>query len=120
MKRGVSFHRAGESSGVTGVGDSLHEAVRRAYEGVEAIEFSGGHYRTDIACQGLKEDKHLAFKKLIQCSCFTRPSRERPMYIVVFGSGSGSNLEALLRAQVRMANETGAPPPFEIKALFTR
>lgn len=36
------------------------------------------------------------------------------MQVVVFGSGSGTNLEALLKAQ-----RTSAKPLFEIKALFT-
>lgn len=41
------------------------------------------------------------------------PVQERPMHLVVFGSGQGSNLEALLKAQ----NEN--PAYFEIKALFS-
>ena len=38
----------------------------------------------------------------------------KEMHVVVFGSGSGTNLEALLRAQKQTPN-----PKFQIKALFT-
>ena len=39
----------GRVLGVTGLGPSLEEARRRAYEGVAAIEWDGAHHRTDIA-----------------------------------------------------------------------
>lgn len=45
-------------------------------------------------------------------------SKEKPMQVVVFGSGSGTNLEALLRAQRELRSQSGKPL-FEIKALFT-
>ena len=47
-----------------------------------------------------------------------QPSQERPMHVVVFGSGSGTNLEALLRAQRELQTPDGRPL-FEVKALFT-
>lgn len=47
-----------------------------------------------------------------------QPSKSRPMNVVVFGSGSGTVLEALLRGQQTVRNPNGSPL-FEIKALFT-
>lgn len=46
------------------------------------------------------------------------PSQNKPMHVVVFGSGLGTNLEALIRAQGELKNSSGTPL-FEIKALFT-
>jgi len=43
---------------------------------------------------------------------------QRPMNVVVFGSGSGTVLEALLRGQQSVRKSDGSPL-FEIKALFT-
>lgn len=43
---------------------------------------------------------------------------DKPMNIVVFGSGSGTNLEALIKAK-QSALELSKFPLFEIKALFT-
>ncbi len=39
---------------VTGLGDDLAAARRRAYEGVELIHFEGAHYRRDIADKGVR------------------------------------------------------------------
>jgi phosphoribosylglycinamide formyltransferase 1 len=47
-----------------------------------------------------------------------QPNSERPMNIIVFGSGSGTVLEALIRAQKTMRQPNGCSL-FEIKALFT-
>lgn len=47
---------------------------------------------------------------------FQHPSR--PMNMVVFGSGSGTVLEALLRAQTTLRKPDGSPL-FQVKALFT-
>jgi len=41
----------GRVLGVTGIGDTLEEAVKKAYSGVELIHFKDVHYRTDIAHQ---------------------------------------------------------------------
>jgi len=38
----------GRVLGVTGLGDTLPEAIATAYEGVGAISFEGAHWRTDI------------------------------------------------------------------------
>lgn len=37
---------------VTALGDSLHEAWRKVYEGIRQIHFDGMHYRTDIGLKG--------------------------------------------------------------------
>jgi len=39
--------------GVTGLGDSLPQAIERAYQGVAAIHFEGAHYRRDIGKKAL-------------------------------------------------------------------
>jgi phosphoribosylamine--glycine ligase len=38
---------------VTGLGDSLTEALRRAYAGIELIQFDGIYYRRDIGAKAL-------------------------------------------------------------------
>jgi len=43
----------GRVLGVTGMGDSLPQAIERAYQGVAAIHFEGAHYRRDIARKAL-------------------------------------------------------------------
>ena len=43
----------GRVLGVTGLGDSLPQAIERAYQGVGAIHFEGAHYRRDIAHKAL-------------------------------------------------------------------
>lgn len=53
-----------------------------------------------------------------QIKTIYQPSQKKSMHVVVFGSGSGTNLEALLRAQRELQSSTGHPL-FEIKALFT-
>ena len=42
----------GRVLGVTAVGASLEEAIRKAYAAVEKIHFEGAHYRTDIGAKG--------------------------------------------------------------------
>ena len=44
----------GRVLGVTGLGDTLADAKKRAYEAVSKISFKGVHYRTDIADKALK------------------------------------------------------------------
>ena len=39
----------GRVLGVTGLGETLPQAIERAYEGVAVIHFDGAHYRRDIA-----------------------------------------------------------------------
>jgi len=38
---------------VTAVAESLAAAIRRAYEGVEVIQFEGKYFRRDIGQKGL-------------------------------------------------------------------
>ena len=44
----------GRVLGVTGVGDDIAAATRRAYDGVKWIQFAGVHYRHDIAVRALQ------------------------------------------------------------------
>ncbi len=44
----------GRVLGVTAVGDDLKQAVARAYEGVDQIDWSEGFYRKDIGWRALK------------------------------------------------------------------
>jgi phosphoribosylamine--glycine ligase len=44
----------GRVLGVTATGDSLKQAIDKAYEGVKMISFKDMHYRTDIGDKGLK------------------------------------------------------------------
>ncbi len=48
----------GRVLGVTGVGKNLAEAQKRAYQGVDAIQFEGAHYRKDIGYRALRQLKH--------------------------------------------------------------
>ena len=43
----------GRVLGVTGLGETLPQAIERAYEGVAAVHFDGAHYRRDIAQKAL-------------------------------------------------------------------
>lgn len=45
---GRFYTAGGRVLGVTACGDTLEEALDRAYEGVRSIHFEGAHYRTDI------------------------------------------------------------------------
>jgi len=49
--RVVTF--GGRVLGVTALGDDIQDAVRRAYQGVELIQFEDVHYRRDIAHRAL-------------------------------------------------------------------
>lgn len=51
---GAIITSGGRVLGLTGLGDSLQEALDRAYEGVSAISFDGMQYRRDIGQRGLK------------------------------------------------------------------
>jgi phosphoribosylamine--glycine ligase len=42
---------------VTGIGTTLDQAVRRAYQTVETIRFQGAHYRKDIAWRAFKKNE---------------------------------------------------------------
>jgi len=44
----------GRVLGVTGLGDSIREAIDKTYQAVEKIHFEGVHYRKDIGRKALK------------------------------------------------------------------
>ncbi len=50
----------GRVLGVTGLGDTLDEAIRRAYEGIGRITFEGAYYRRDIGARGLRRLQTIA------------------------------------------------------------
>ncbi|RME30885.1 MAG: hypothetical protein D6800_01390 [Candidatus Zixiibacteriota bacterium] len=48
-RNGRTFLTAGgRVLGVTGIGENLNVALKRAYEGVQRIRFKGATYRSDI------------------------------------------------------------------------
>ena len=47
----------GRVLGVTSTAPTLGEAIERAYQGAEKIEFSGKYYRRDIGAKGLAKEK---------------------------------------------------------------
>ncbi len=53
VKEGQVVTAGGRVLGVTGRGKSLKEALAKAYQGINAISFSGCHYRSDIGRKGL-------------------------------------------------------------------
>jgi phosphoribosylamine--glycine ligase len=53
----------GRVLGVTAVGQTLKEAIDRAYAGVRAISFEGAHFRTDIGAKGLQLCRQLASER---------------------------------------------------------
>jgi len=48
------FTNGGRVLGITGLGDSLKEAITHTYQAVKEIHFEGMHYRKDIGFKGLK------------------------------------------------------------------
>ena len=51
---GKVFTNGGRVLGVTALGDTLDEALDKAYDAVKTIRFDGAHYRTDIGRIGMK------------------------------------------------------------------
>lgn len=51
---GKFFTNGGRVLGVTALGDTLDEALNKAYDAVKTIRFDGAHYRTDIGRIGMK------------------------------------------------------------------
>ena len=51
---GTLVTSGGRVVGVTGVGDTLRQARRTAYEATRRVRFAGMHFRTDIALKGLR------------------------------------------------------------------
>jgi phosphoribosylamine--glycine ligase len=54
LERGRAVTAGGRVLGVTGLGPTLADAIRRAYAAVEKISFTGAHWRRDIGARGLK------------------------------------------------------------------
>jgi phosphoribosylamine--glycine ligase len=55
LREGTVVTAGGRVFGVTAVGTDLREAIRRAYRGVEAIQFEGAFSRRDIGMRALEE-----------------------------------------------------------------
>lgn len=51
---GKFFTNGGRVLGVTALGETLDEALNKAYDAVKTIRFDGAHYRTDIGRIGMK------------------------------------------------------------------
>jgi phosphoribosylamine--glycine ligase len=51
---GTLVTSGGRVLGVTGVGQTLRQARRTAYEATRRVRFAGMHFRTDIALKGLR------------------------------------------------------------------
>ncbi|NLG92856.1 MAG: phosphoribosylamine--glycine ligase, partial [Clostridiales bacterium] len=47
-KDGAFYTNGGRVLGVTALGKTLEEALRKAYEAVDKIHFEGAHFRHDI------------------------------------------------------------------------
>ncbi|MDY2959712.1 MAG: phosphoribosylamine--glycine ligase [Hornefia sp.] len=54
QKEGKLFSKGGRVLGITERGESLKEAVRKAYISTEKIKFDNGFYRSDIGAKALK------------------------------------------------------------------
>jgi phosphoribosylamine--glycine ligase len=52
---GRTVTNGGRVLGVTGLGDTIENAARRAYEAVEQIHFDGAHFRRDIAARATRK-----------------------------------------------------------------
>jgi phosphoribosylamine--glycine ligase len=48
----------GRVLGVTAVGESLEQALSRAYQALTEIHFDGMYYRRDIGHRALKQSRH--------------------------------------------------------------
>jgi len=55
-KDGKVVTAGGRVLGVTAVGDSIREAIAKAYEGVKTITWRGVHYRSDIGGKALARE----------------------------------------------------------------
>jgi len=57
------FTNGGRVLGVTGLGNSIKEAIDRTYQAVEKINFAGMHYRRDIGCKAISKIKYQKFNE---------------------------------------------------------
>ncbi|MEY8320041.1 phosphoribosylamine--glycine ligase [Lachnospiraceae bacterium 46-61] len=53
-KEGKFITSGGRVLGITGIGDTIDEAIKTAYEGVEIVNFDQKHFRTDIGKKNYK------------------------------------------------------------------
>jgi len=53
LKNGEIVNQGGRVLGVTGLGDSVRDAIDKAYVGVKVIHWDGVHYRNDIGARAL-------------------------------------------------------------------
>jgi len=53
LKDGKIVNQGGRVLGVTGLGDSVRDAIDKAYVGVKVIHWDGVHYRNDIGARAL-------------------------------------------------------------------
>jgi phosphoribosylamine--glycine ligase len=53
LKEGKIVNQGGRVLGVTGLGDSVRDAIDKAYVGVKVIHWDGVHYRNDIGARAL-------------------------------------------------------------------
>ncbi|HLO25206.1 MAG TPA: phosphoribosylglycinamide synthetase C domain-containing protein, partial [Geobacteraceae bacterium] len=54
IRDGQIVTSGGRVLGVTALGDTVQEAIDRAYRGVAAITWEGAHYRKDIGQKAVK------------------------------------------------------------------
>ena len=53
LKDGQIVNQGGRVLGVTGLGDTVREAIEKVYAGVEVIQWDKVHYRHDIGARAL-------------------------------------------------------------------
>ncbi|MFO7576578.1 MAG: phosphoribosylamine--glycine ligase [Pelovirga sp.] len=58
LEQGVVVNRGGRVLGVTGVGDTVRQAIDKAYAGVRLISWEKVHYRHDIGARALHHNQH--------------------------------------------------------------
>jgi phosphoribosylamine--glycine ligase len=55
MKNGAFVTDGGRVLGVTGLGSTVADAIKNAYQGAREIHFNGAHYRSDIGARALEK-----------------------------------------------------------------
>ena len=55
MKNGAFVTDGGRVLGVTGLGSTVADAIKNAYQGAREIHFDGAHYRSDIGARALEK-----------------------------------------------------------------
>ena len=95
----------------TGVADSLEEAVRRAYEGVESIKFKDMHYRKDIAHRQAVLRFFIPTNNSFLRRAF-KPSQTRDKSLTYAAAGvsidAGNKLVRKIKNAVRSTKRSGA------------